>query len=113
MDHVADIITFGAIVKCTKCKKGNFVLHNSAYACNGDLSEWAKCGNLLKEPPRVPCKIPSSLQTDFPFLATERKVQTRALRAAAYIPPPRNAIKKEEGDDGVDGPRIAREKPPL
>lgn len=67
---------------------------------------------MLKEPPRIPCEIPSSMKTDYSFLATKRKVQVRALRATAYIPPPRNAIKKEEGD-GVDGPRIAREKPPL
>lgn len=76
------------------------------------MTEWAKCSNTLKEPPRIGVKIPSSLQTEYPFLNKKLKVQTRALRAAPLILSPRAAVKKEEVD-GVEGPRVIREKPPL
>lgn len=88
------------------------MLANSAYVCNGDISEWAKCDNHSKDPPRIAVEIPSSVKTDFSFLNKKFKVQTRALRPSAHILPPGVAVKKEEVD-GVEGPRIVREKPPL
>lgn len=112
LDHVADIITFGALESCSKCKKGKFILAASAYVCNGDLSEWAKCDNVQREPVRRAVEIPTVLKKEHSFLASKRAVQTRALKAAAVILPPLKTIKKDEVD-GVEGPRIIREKPPL
>lgn len=109
---MTDIITFGALVPCTKCKNGNFVLANSSYVCSGSISEWAKCGAQLKEPARIAVQIPSSLKKEYSFLDKKFKVQTRALRPSALILSPTAAVKKEEVD-GVEGPRIIREKPPL
>lgn len=88
------------------------MLHNSSYVCNGDISEWAKCDNHLKEPARIAVEIPSSVKADYSFLNKKFKVQTRALRPSALILPPGASVKKEEVD-GVEGPRIIREKPPL
>lgn len=50
---VADVLTFGALKPCQLCK-GQYVFRNSNYICNGNSSEWAKCENVLKEPPRDP-----------------------------------------------------------
>lgn len=107
---MADVITFGALEPCPKCKNGNFIMAASAYMCHGNLSEWAKCSNVQRLPARRAVEIPSSLKTEHSFLATKRKVQTRALKPAVIIAP--KAIKKDEVD-GVEGPRVIREKPPL
>lgn len=88
------------------------MLANSAYTCNGNLSEWAKCGNIVREPERKIAQIPSSLKAEHPFLSKSRKVQLRALRPVALVLPTAAAVKKEEVD-GTEGPRVIREKPPL
>lgn len=98
MDHLTDVIWFGALVACDKCKNGKFIFGNSAYLCNGNLSEWAKCDNIAKEPKRVPVKIPSHIKDKHPFLAKKFKVQNRAVK---FLPPmPSIKVKKEDGDNG-------------
>lgn len=128
---MADVITFGALDPCDKCK-GTFIFGNSVYLCTGNISEWAKCDNIQKEPKRRAVKIPSAIKTAHPFLAKKFKAQTRAVK---YVPPvPLKPVKKEGAADDVDGydcnklllgerniliprsfcrPRIQREKPPL
>lgn len=102
MDHVTDVIYFGALKPCIKCKNGNFIFANSSYVCNGDLSEWAKCDNNVKEPERIPVKIPKYIKDEYSFLAKKFKVQTRAVRNVPATIQAKLKVKKEEADD-VDG----------
>lgn len=68
IDMVVDILSFGALDKCEKCKDfeqgecATFVLGNLGYVCTGNFSSWAKCDNVLTEPKRFPVRIPSKLQ---------------------------------------------------
>lgn len=87
LDHVADLITFGALEPCPKCHDGRFTLANSSYVCNGKRDEWANCGNVQREPIRNAVIFPGILKMDFPFLESlfnERKVQTRLLKPPLY-----------------------------
>lgn len=102
MDHVTDVIFFGALKPCTKCKNGNFIFGNSSYLCNGNISEWAKCDNVVKEPPRTTVKIPQYIQKEYPFLAKKFKVQTRAVKDIPVFLSTKTVIKKG-GKDDVDG----------
>lgn len=101
MDHVTDVIYFGAIKPCTKCNNGNFIFGNSSYLCNGNISEWAKCDNVVKEPERKTVKIPEYIRKEHPFLGEKFKVRTRAVKdVPAYL-----SVKpkvKKDGDDDVD-----------
>lgn len=94
---MSDVIVFGALDPCEQCKKGKFVFGNSAYLCNGNLSEWAKCGHIQKEPKRRPVKIPSSVKKQHSFLNKKFKSQTRAVKYVAPIP--LKPVKKEGVDD--------------
>lgn len=97
LDHVTDVIVFGALEPCDKCKGGTLIFANSAYVCTGNISEWAKCDNIQKEPKRRAVKIPSAIKETHPFLAKKFKVQTRAVK---YVPPvPLKPVKKESADE--------------
>lgn len=95
LDAMADLLTFGALEKCPTCK-GQFVFNKSNYICNGNINEWVKCENMLKEPPRKPVRMPKDLDLDkYSFLNRNFKVKARALK---YVPPTVSAlaVKKEE-----------------
>lgn len=94
LDATADLLTFGALQPCPNCK-GQYIFNKSNYVCNGNLTEWVKCENILKEPPRVAARIPSSLADEYSFLNKSFKVKARALK---YVPPTvsSNSVKKEE-----------------
>lgn len=55
LDHVTDIIAFGAIIKCVKCTTGNFVLANSTYVCSD-------CKFEMCEPPRMAARVFSEMK---------------------------------------------------
>lgn len=90
-------MTFGALNKCTACE-GQLVFIKTGYVCSGNISEWVKCEYFTKTPARMPCKIPSGLETF--FAGRKIVVQTRALRKVEWIP--HNYI-----------PKVERQKPPL
>lgn len=96
---MTDVIYFGALKPCTKCKNGNFIFGNSSYICNGDLSEWAKCDNAVKEPGRTQVKIPQYIRDKHSFLAKKFKVKTRAVRNIPAAIQAKLTVKKEEADD--------------
>lgn len=104
---MTDVIFFGAIKSCTNCNNGNFVFGNSSYVCNGNLSEWAKCDNVVKEPNRSTVKIPKYIKDEYSFLAKPFKVQTRAVRDIPAVVQAKLKVKKEEKDD-IDGYAIKR-----
>lgn len=80
LDRCADFLTFGALYNCQKCSKGDMIFTKHGYTCNGMIDEWVKCGNQEKEPMRLKCFIPSSLEDNNFFLTCEQKISTRAVR---------------------------------
>lgn len=112
LDALADLLTFGALERCAECG-GQLVFCKSNYVCTGDKSEWLKCANVVREPPRTVCRIPKHLAEAHKLLAGKLKVQARAVR---YVMPTTIAstssmsVKKE---DELAGPKVTRERPPL
>lgn len=78
---MADVILFGALLTCQKCQNGKFVFQNEFYACTGNMSEYAKCSNKLREPKRISVQIPSAMSApeDRTFLRLVYKLGTRAI----------------------------------
>ncbi|KFB53218.1 AGAP003230-PA-like protein [Anopheles sinensis] len=83
LDRVCDIILFGALERCKKCG-GQYVLQKSAYVCIGDLTDWVKCLNEEKAPPRKKTKIPTALKKAYSFLKDYKPVvKNRAIRSVS------------------------------
>lgn len=114
LDQIADMLTFGAIDKCSMCKGTQILFQKSGYICNGDLTEWTKCMNIVKEPKRNPVVIPSEMKSKFMFLKdVKKKVENRVIQ---YIAPSTSTIAKNvamKKEDELDAPRVKRERPPL
>lgn len=77
LDAVAELLTFGALKKCTGCG-GQLVFSKTGYICTGNVSEWARCEYFTKKPARMPCTVPSGLKSC--FADRQIKLQTRAIR---------------------------------
>ncbi|KAH8234048.1 hypothetical protein KR032_007804 [Drosophila birchii] len=114
-DQAADLLAFGAIQSCFECKSAQFTFNNSGYICNGNISEWAKCSTLLREPVKSACKIPKDLSEIYDFLNTAQ--ENPVTRILQYLPPSENTIKQnlnlKKNHDEIDCPKIIRKKPPL
>lgn len=112
LDQVADLLTFGALRRCEVCKEGQFLFNNSGFLCTGSISEWAKCANLIKEPPRKRCKISDSQKDEFSFLKRVKKSpENRFIR---YTAPSTSTLKhRVKKEDELDGPKVKRDRPPL
>lgn len=81
MDHVADVIWFGALCYCTQCKTGKLIFDgNASYSCNGNISSYAKCPNQVKIPERLPVRIPERISTVHVFLKKGFKRKKRAIK---------------------------------
>ncbi|KAH8380159.1 hypothetical protein KR009_009295 [Drosophila setifemur] len=115
LDQAADLVTFGAIESCSQCGSSQFISNKSGYICNGNISEWTKCAQLLTEPKRSACKVPKDLKANYSFLnAVGKKPVTRIFQ---YLPPSaatisKNLMVKKSGDE-LDGPKVIRKKPTL
>lgn len=82
LDHLTDVIWFGALLNCTQCNAGKLVFDgNAAYSCNGNISSYAKCTNRVKIPERKPVNIPEILILNKnQFLNKKFKTKTRAIK---------------------------------
>lgn len=81
LDHVTDVIWFGALRKCTQCKTGKLVFDgNASYSCKGYISSYAKCTNQVKIPERLPVKIPEEISTANSFLKKKFLTKNRAIK---------------------------------
>ncbi|XP_055324089.1 poly [ADP-ribose] polymerase-like [Sitodiplosis mosellana] len=78
--HTADILYFGALQPCDKCKDGKFIFGNSSYKCTGNYSDFTKCNNELKVPIRFAVKIPQQIQNTHHFLKQNFNVEIRAIK---------------------------------
>lgn len=92
-DRLSDIMAFGVLEKCPKCKNGQLVLEKAGYMCQGQLTEWVKCQNVVADPKRMPFKVPVELKEEYSFLNKYKYVpRTRAINFV----PSTSAVKKEE-----------------
>lgn len=64
---VSDILYFGALEPCPKCK--GQLIYNSGlgYKCTGNVTEWTKCDYVTQDPKRKKCEIPSDMKKKFPI----------------------------------------------
>lgn len=119
MDHlanqVADLLTFGALDKCTKCNEGQFYYMNSGFLCTGYKSAWSKCKQLVKNPPRTMCVIPESL-SEYDFLTrVKSQPEDRLFR---YVAPSQSTLDEHaiyqqnhlEKIQAISGKSIEKEK---
>ncbi|XP_068156658.1 poly [ADP-ribose] polymerase [Drosophila tropicalis] len=114
-DQAADLLAFGALEPCSECHSSQFMFNKSGYLCNGNLSEWTKCANLVTSPKKTSCKVPKTLKAQYPFLDNYKgKPSARIIH---YIPPSAATIAKDvaikKNPDELDGPKIKRERPAL
>lgn len=83
LDRCADLITFGAILKCKTCVKGDLIFAKHGYKCDGELNEWSRCNNFEESPARTLVKFPNSLnslQSELIVRNIKLSVQNRAVR---------------------------------
>ncbi|XP_058116089.1 poly [ADP-ribose] polymerase-like [Anopheles ziemanni] len=112
LDRVCDIMLFGALERCQKCG-GQYVLQKSSYVCIGNLTDWVKCLNEEKAPPRRATTIPAALKKAYSFLNDYKPVvRDRTIR---YVPPSTSAAMKNvmKEENVPTEPKVKREKPPL
>jgi len=64
---LSDILYFGALQPCPKCK--GQLIYNSGlgYKCTGSVTEWTKCEYVTQDPKRKKCQIPSDMKEHFPI----------------------------------------------
>ncbi|KAL6267071.1 hypothetical protein P5V15_000147 [Pogonomyrmex californicus] len=104
---LSDILYFGALQPCPKCK--GQLIYNSGlgYKCTGNITEWSKCEYVTQDPKRKKCEIPSNMKKDFPIKSYKSKVKKRIFKVTLSS----SSIKKEE--DTADGPKIQGKPRPL
>ncbi|CAG9763321.1 unnamed protein product [Ceutorhynchus assimilis] len=110
LDRISDLMTFGALKRCKECQDGQLVFHKLGYTCTGNLSEWAKCTNVTKEPERTKFLVPKDLKEEYAFLKNYKYVaRNRVFKDVNPTVP----IKKEVKDEADGMPRIIRVMPAL
>lgn len=110
LDFTSDLLIFGALKPCPKCKGQLVYVSGLGYKCTGDLTEWTKCEYVTQDPKRQKCSVPEDLKNTYKALAFKPKVVKRLIKVTA--PSTSSAVKKE--DDDVDaGPKIKTNPRPL
>lgn len=114
LNQLADMLTFGSLLPCPQCKGREILFSKSGYLCNGQLTDWTKCSNLLKDPERKPCKIPKSLKEKYSFLSQiKNKTEHRIVK---YNPPSIAVVAKNVNvtmEHEPTEPKVKRQRPPL
>lgn len=86
-------MAFGVLQKCPKCKEGQLVFDKFGYTCEGQLTEWVKCQNVVADPKRTALTISDELKEKYEFLNKYKHVlRTRAV----HFVPSTAVVKKEE-----------------
>ncbi|XP_046383121.1 poly [ADP-ribose] polymerase [Ischnura elegans] len=81
LDVLCDMLTFGALDPCPKCKGQLVYKSGVGYQCTGDATEWAKCDYSTDEPSRRACVIPADYRDEHPFLKSYKyKPKKRVFR---------------------------------
>lgn len=99
LDRLSDIMTFGVLSSCEQCKGGQYVFNKVGYICQGDLTEWTKCNNIMKSPKRHAFKVPKDLAKEHSFLKKYKYVPRERIFKDAHI----TSLVKIEKADEPDG----------
>lgn len=100
LDRLCDIMTFGALERCSECKTGQLIFRTGGYLCTGDKSEWSKCSTIVKEPKRRPFKVPPECAEGYEFLHKYKyKPGVRVFREV--VPKSLPGVVKKEEVDGI------------
>ncbi|XP_045493688.1 poly [ADP-ribose] polymerase-like [Colias croceus] len=94
LDHLADIMAFGALQPCPECKQGQLILDTFHYKCTGNISEWTKCIYTTTNPKRAKMVVPAPYKGGSVFKSYKPKVGERVFEVAP--PPAIVVVKKEE-----------------
>ncbi|GAB1867984.1 Poly [ADP-ribose] polymerase [Camponotus japonicus] len=103
---LSDILYFGALEPCPKCKGQLIYNSGMGYKCTGNVTEWTKCTYVTQDPKRKKCEIPSDMKKEFPIKSYKSKVKKRVFKITA--PSSSSSVKEE-----VDGPKIQAKPRPL
>lgn len=69
LDHLSDVMTFGALLPCPECKTGQLYYRSGiGYQCSGNISGWTKCSHTTTTPERKAFKVPPELAEEYSFL---------------------------------------------
>lgn len=103
MDHVTDVILFGALEPCDENNcAGKFVFDgNSTYRCNSILSVHGLCDKTKKNPKRKRVTISSILLQEYPFLNIEIDPNGRILPDS---PEPKRSTRRSRTEETIDSP---------
>lgn len=107
LNLLSDILYFGALEPCPKCKGQLTYSSGLGYKCTGNVTEWTKCEYVTQDPKRKKCEIPSDMKKEFPIKSYKSKVKKRVFKVTASS----SSIKKEE--DEADGPKVQGRPRPL
>ncbi|XP_059610160.1 poly [ADP-ribose] polymerase [Phlebotomus argentipes] len=105
---VCDILVFGALKRCKECG-GQLMFNDNGYKCTGNISEWAKCEHMEKEPERFKAKIPKGIVEKFDLKSVKPAVDKRVFKYYTASVETVKAMVKDE----TDGPKVVREKGKL
>ncbi|XP_067616114.1 poly [ADP-ribose] polymerase isoform X1 [Eurosta solidaginis] len=114
LNQLADMLVFGALSACPQCKGNQRLFTKSGYLCNGQLTEWAKCSYLEKEPERTSCKIPNDMKEKYNFLSKIKNGTEH--RIIEFHPPSMSVVSKNvtvKLEEKLREPKVNREKPAL
>ena len=100
LDRCTDGMAFGALNRCTECGHGHFHYNNDGYYCKGNITEWTKCTNVTKDPPRTAWKISSDLKEDITFLKKFKPKKGKRIFPAVKEVVPKAS--HSQGRDEVD-----------
>lgn len=94
LDHVSDLLTFGALKPCPKCSGQLVYVSGLGYKCTGNVTEWTKCEYVTQDPKRKKCSVPEELKNTYKALAFKPKVVRRLIKITA--PSTSTIVKKED-----------------
>ncbi|XP_028396308.1 poly [ADP-ribose] polymerase 1-like isoform X2 [Dendronephthya gigantea] len=111
LDRCADGMAFGALKRCSECKRGHFNYKNDGYYCSGNITEWTKCTHVTKDPERTAWKISKDLKEESNFLKKFKLKKGKRIFPAVKEAPSTSTI--SQGKDETDTKPVVVPGKPL
>ncbi|XP_011692296.1 PREDICTED: poly [ADP-ribose] polymerase 1-like [Wasmannia auropunctata] len=109
MNLLSDMLYFGALQPCPKCKRQLVYDSGLGYKCTGNATEWNKCEYVTQDPERKECEIPSEMKENFPIKSYKSNVKKRVFEVTSS-----NSVKEEKDEaKSCDKPKVQRRPFPL
>lgn len=105
LEQIVDIMTFGALEPCEVCHSTGFMYESGkGYVCHGNLTEWTRCTNVVKEPKRKPFCVPEELKGVVPYLSDYKFPGIGKRVWIDYGPTSAQLAKKKENGHAASDP---------